>query len=59
MNKKEIGHTGEYVFPLGLGTYNIRNPKKAIDSFVYAIENGVELILISLILPPRYFIKGF
>ncbi len=44
MNKKEIGHTGEYVFPLGLGTYNIRNPKKAIDSFVYAIENGVELI---------------
>ncbi len=44
MSKKEIGHTGEFVSPIGLGTYNIRSYKNAMESFLYAIQNGVELI---------------
>ncbi len=44
MNKKEIGHTGEYVFPIGLGTYKIKSYKRAMESFLHAIQSGVELI---------------
>ncbi len=43
-DKKEIGKTGEYVSAIGLGSYGIRDYKTALESYVYAIENGISLI---------------
>jgi len=43
-DKKEIGKTGEYVSAIGLGTWNIIDYKKALETYVYAIEMGIDNI---------------
>ncbi|MGC8995893.1 MAG: aldo/keto reductase [Thermoplasmata archaeon] len=57
INKKEIGHTGEFLFPLGLGTYNIKNYQRALESFQLAIEAGVEIIDTAEIYGTEDFVK--
>ncbi len=43
-DRKEIGRTGEKVSAIGLGTWNIRDPKNAIETLVYAVESGIDNI---------------
>jgi len=43
-DRREIGRTGEYVSAIGLGTWAIRNYGKALETFVYAIEHGIDNI---------------
>ncbi len=43
-DKKEIGRTGEKVSAIGLGTWNIRDPKAAVETLSYAIERGIDNI---------------
>ncbi|MEB3844971.1 MAG: aldo/keto reductase [Desulfurococcales archaeon] len=41
---REIGKTGEKVPAIGLGTWNIRDPERAVEALTYAIERGLKLI---------------
>ncbi|OYT54167.1 MAG: oxidoreductase [Desulfurococcales archaeon ex4484_217_2] len=43
-DKREIGKTGEYVSAIGLGTWAIRDYNRALETFVYAIEHGIDNI---------------
>jgi len=43
-DRKEIGKTGERVSAIGLGTWSIRDPRRAVDAIVYAIELGIDNI---------------
>jgi diketogulonate reductase-like aldo/keto reductase len=43
-DRKEIGKTGERVSAIGLGTWNIRDPKAAIEALTYAVELGIDNI---------------
>ncbi len=43
-DRKEIGRTGETVSAVGLGTWSIRDPRKAFEAMVYAIELGIDNI---------------
>ncbi len=41
-DRKEIGKTKEYVSAIGLGTWAIRDYKRAEEVFVYALEHGID-----------------
>jgi len=43
-DRKEIGETGEFVSAIGLGTWAIRDYNRALETFVYAIEHGIDNI---------------
>lgn len=43
-DRKPVGKTGETISAIGLGTWAIRDYKKAFNVFVYAIENGIDNI---------------
>lgn len=43
-DRKKIGKTGEYVSAIGLGTWAIRDYSSALETFVYAIEHGIDNI---------------
>jgi len=43
-DRKEIGKTGEFVSAIGLGTWAIRDYSRALETFVYAIEHGIDNI---------------
>ena len=41
-DRKEIGKTKEYVSAIGLGTWAIRDYKRAEEVFVYALKHGID-----------------
>ena len=43
-DRKPIGKTGESVSAIGLGTWSIRNPRRAVEALVYAVELGIDNI---------------
>lgn len=43
-DRKEIGKTGEYVSAIGLGTWAIRDYRKCLEAYLYAIESGIDNI---------------
>ncbi|MCE4614485.1 MAG: aldo/keto reductase [Desulfurococcales archaeon] len=43
-SKQEIGRTGEYVSSVGLGTWSIRDYKRAFEVFVEALNSGIDNI---------------
>ncbi|MCE4627929.1 MAG: aldo/keto reductase [Desulfurococcales archaeon] len=43
-DRKEIGRTGEKVSAIGLGTWSIRDPHRAFEALVYAVELGIDNI---------------
>ena len=43
-DRREIGKTGEYISAIGLGTWAIRDYNKALETFIYAIEHGIDNI---------------
>ncbi len=43
-DKKPIGNTSESVSAIGLGTWNIRDYRRAEKAFLYAIEHGIDNI---------------
>ncbi len=43
-DRKLIGNTSERVSAIGLGTWNIRDYKRAEKAFLYAIEHGIDNI---------------
>jgi len=43
-DKKEIGKTGEYVSAIGLGTWAIRDYRRAFRTYIYALEHGIDNI---------------
>jgi diketogulonate reductase-like aldo/keto reductase len=43
-DKKPLGNSGEYVPAVGVGTWDIRNAKLAVDALAYAVELGLNLI---------------
>ena len=43
-DRKEIGKTSEKVSAIGLGTWAIRDYSRAVETFVYAIEHGIDNI---------------
>lgn len=43
-DRKEIGRTGERVSAIGLGTWSIRDPYRAFEALVYAVELGIDNI---------------
>ena len=43
-DRKPIGNTGETVSAIGLGTWAIRDYKKALDVYVYALTHGIDNI---------------
>lgn len=43
-DKKPLGKTGEYISAIGLGTWDIKNYSMAKDTFIYAIQLGLNVI---------------
>ena len=43
-DRKEIGKTGEYVSAIGLGTWSIRDYNRALKTYSYALEHGIDNI---------------
>lgn len=43
-DRKTIGKTGEKISAIGLGTWAIRDYRKAFKTFIYALENGIDNI---------------
>jgi len=43
-DRKEIGRSGEFVSAIGLGTWNIKNYKKALNTYSLAVEYGIDNI---------------
>ena len=41
-DRKEIGRTGETVSAIGIGSWAIRDRRKAVEALVYAFENGID-----------------
>lgn len=41
-DRKEIGKSGETVSAIGLGTWNIKNYRDALKTFLHAFELGIE-----------------
>ncbi|MCE4613642.1 MAG: aldo/keto reductase [Desulfurococcales archaeon] len=43
-DRKEIGNTGEKISAIGLGTWDIKDARRAIESMILALELGVDHI---------------